>query len=107
MVKLTKEIWLEQGLLVLVESGIDAVTIDGMCRLFAVTKGSFYHQFKNREAYLEAMLQFWEETYTTQFIVDSSEGLTPLEQIQIFNQVFYSHHLVDCINNLSLMIQIK
>ena len=68
MARLKRTDLLEQGLQQLVEEGVDALTVDSICSLLGVTKGSFYHHFKNRQIFLEALLQFLEETYTSKFI---------------------------------------
>jgi AcrR family transcriptional regulator len=81
MSNLKRDDWLERGLAILVAEGQEVLTIDALCQRFGVTKGSFYHHFKNRQAFLEALLQFWEEKFTTQFIIASLEGETPLEQL--------------------------
>jgi AcrR family transcriptional regulator len=82
MSQLKREDWLERGLNLLAEESLEALTIDSLCQRFGVTKGSFYHHFKNRQAFLEALLQFWEETYTSSFIAYSLEGASPLEQLE-------------------------
>jgi AcrR family transcriptional regulator len=82
MSQLKRDDWLERGLMLLAEEGADALTIDNLCQHFSVTKGSFYHHFKNRQTFLEALLEFWEETYTSRFIAYSLEGKTPLEQLE-------------------------
>lgn len=87
MARLQREDWLEQGLFTLAEQGVDALTIEAMCKLMKVTKGSFYHHFKNREAFLEAILIFWEDKYTQQFITFSQEGLTPQERLERLHQL--------------------
>lgn len=92
MAKLSKDDWLKQGLILLVKEGVDAVTIDGMCRQLEVTKGSFYHHFKNRDAFLEGLLTYWENTYTTQFIEFSLKGKTPLARIQRLNALVTQAH---------------
>jgi AcrR family transcriptional regulator len=78
--------WLEQGLAALSENGIEALTIDAMCARLNVTKGSFYHHFTNREAFLEALLQHWEAHYTQDFITYSQAGQTPSERLARLNQ---------------------
>jgi len=84
--------WLEYGLTHLAEKGIEALTIDAMCSLLKVTKGSFYHHFTNREAYLEALLQHWEERFTKQFIEISQSGRTPQEQTaHLYRLVIETH----------------
>jgi AcrR family transcriptional regulator len=82
MSQLKREDWVERGLMLLAQEGADALTIDSLCQRFGVTKGSFYHHFKNRQSYLEALLEFWEERYTSRFIAYSLEGKTPLEQLE-------------------------
>lgn len=87
MSQLKREDWLERGLMLLAQEGADALTIDSLCQRFGVTKGSFYHHFKNRQAFLEALLEFWEEKYTNQFIAYSQAGATPLEQLARLQQL--------------------
>lgn len=70
----TKEIWIKEGLKVLVEKGNSALTIDVLTRRLHVTKGSFYHHFKNRKAYSEALLSYWEEQMTRDIIKISKSG---------------------------------
>lgn len=81
MSRYSRNDWLEQGLMVLVERGAAGLTIDVMCQRLNLTKGSFYHHFQNREQYLEAILEFWEERFTHQFITYSNEGKTPTERL--------------------------
>src|SRR6188472_2187708 len=82
MSQLKREDWLERSLMVLAEEGLEALTIDKLCQKFAVTKGSFYHHFKHRQAFLEALLEFWEEAYTSRFIAYSQEATNPIEQLE-------------------------
>ena len=86
MARLKREDWLEQGLMTLAEKGVDALTIDAMCQLLSVTKGSFYHHFQNRDAFLEAILSYWEDKFTKQFIEFSQEGLSTQEKIERLHQ---------------------
>lgn len=92
MARRTRTDWIEQGLHLLTTQGIETVTIDAMCQLMNVTKGSFYHHFASQPAFLEALLQHWEEHYTTRFINESMAGATPIEQLQLLSeQVIASH----------------
>lgn len=86
MARLKRDDWLEQGLNTLAKKGVDALTIDAMCQLMAVTKGSFYHHFQNREAFLEAILSYWEDKFTQQFIEFSQEGLSTQEKLERLHQ---------------------
>lgn len=82
LTRATQNEWLEQGLIALHESGVDALTIDLMCQRLGVTKGSFYHHFANRTEYLRALLTYWEERYTSQFIAYAEQGDTPLAKMR-------------------------
>jgi AcrR family transcriptional regulator len=62
--------------------GEKELRIDRMCKRLGVTKGSFYHHFSNRLAFLEAIVGFWEELYTSQYIALSEEGGTAEEKLQ-------------------------
>ena len=87
MTQLKRGDWLQHGLERLAAQGVDALTIDAMCHHFGVTKGSFYHHFKNRKAYLTAILQYWEDEYTSRFIEVSEEGTTPAEKASRLDQL--------------------
>lgn len=47
--------------------GFSATTIDDLCRVAGVTKGSFFHSFKSKEALGIAAAEFWAETTTSFF----------------------------------------
>lgn len=82
MSRLNRDDWLKEGLLLVAQQGIEAVTIDVLCQSLNVTKGSFYHHFKNVENFRAAMLDYWEAHFTRHFISVSAEGKTPRQQFQ-------------------------
>lgn len=55
-----RERWVEEGLTVLAEGGVDAVRIEVLAKRLGVTKGGFYGHFKDRESLLQQMLATWE-----------------------------------------------
>jgi AcrR family transcriptional regulator len=55
-----REGWVEEGLRVLAESGVDAVRVEALAKNLGVTKGGFYGYFADREALLQSMLDTWE-----------------------------------------------
>jgi AcrR family transcriptional regulator len=57
--KLGRQDWVEAGLVVLAQSGVEAVRVEPLAKLLKVTKGSFYWHFKNRDALLDAILEEW------------------------------------------------
>lgn len=81
MAKLDKRSWLNLGLRILANEGPEKLTIQDLCTVLKVTKGSFYHHFRNREAYVTALLTYWEETLTEEIISASESKETLLERI--------------------------
>lgn len=59
IIKLGRKDWIDKGLKVLAESGVEAVRVEPLAKLMNVTKGSFYWHFKNREELLQAILEEW------------------------------------------------
>jgi AcrR family transcriptional regulator len=56
--------WVRAGLAALSRSGLAAVGVEPLARRLAVTKGSFYWHFADREALLLAMIAEWERAQT-------------------------------------------
>ena len=82
MKKQTADIWLREGLLVLAELGPDHLTLDELCQRLDLTKGAFYHHYKNRSAYIVALLEFWEHEMTSRLVEVSQREVTPLRQLR-------------------------
>jgi AcrR family transcriptional regulator len=64
--------WLDLGLRLLAEHGPEALTIDRLCAAAGRTKGSYYHHFKDRDAFLDALMQRWRATATSALIEAAS-----------------------------------
>jgi len=62
----TREDWIKAGFEILKDKGISGVKVEALARHLGVTKGGFYGYFLNREAFLQAMLDSWEEMHSTQ-----------------------------------------
>ena len=75
MKKVSKRDWIEEGFKALVNSGPQALTIEALCVKLEVTKGSFYHHFKNRQDYIRELLEDWQQE-TTIKIIDVSQSET-------------------------------
>lgn len=67
-IKKPKEIWLSKGLKILEEEGPNSLSIDNLALQTGKTKGSFYHHFKNREKYIEALLNYYEMKTTVEIL---------------------------------------
>ena len=72
--KLTRQDWINKGLKTLAETGVETVRVEPLAKLMGVTKGSFYWHFKNREDFLDAILQEW-VNYQTNSIIDKVEAI--------------------------------
>ncbi|MFF0573108.1 TetR/AcrR family transcriptional regulator [Streptosporangium saharense] len=77
----TERDWLDEGLAVLAEQGAPAVTIEVLCERLGLTKGSFYHHFRGMAAYRAALLEHFENRFTTEFIAVAESGEAKLERL--------------------------
>ncbi|MEK8198500.1 MULTISPECIES: TetR/AcrR family transcriptional regulator [Lysinibacillus] len=70
--QVTKDDWIKAGLQQLAEDGIHKVRIEALARSLKISKGSFYHYFRDHQQLLDAMLDYW-ETHATNAIIQSME----------------------------------
>jgi AcrR family transcriptional regulator len=79
------EAWVAAGLRALGEGGVEAVRVEVLARVLAVTKGSFYWHFADRRALLDAMAARWEQSTTTDVITaveaDGGSGADRLRRL--------------------------
>lgn len=68
MKKVDKKQWFIVGLDVLEKEGFTRITIDNLCGLLQITKGAFYHHFKNIDGYIDSLMKYWLELNTFEFI---------------------------------------
>lgn len=85
-IKLERQDWIEAGLQVLAEGGIESVKVEPLAKLLKVTKGSFYWHFKNRDDLLEAILQAWVKGETNSLIeqVETMGGEATTKLLHLF-----------------------
>lgn len=85
-IKLERQDWINAGLKVLAEGGIEAVRVEPLAKLIKVTKGSFYWHFKNRDDLLEAILQEWVRGETNNLIerVETIGGNATTKLLHLF-----------------------
>ncbi len=58
--KNTIENWLDTGRKTLVEEGIAGLKVDRLANRLGVTRGGFYHNFKDRDEFLTQLIAYWE-----------------------------------------------
>lgn len=59
-----REAWLGAALEVLAREGQARLNVAQLAEELGVTKGSFYHHFESRSAFIRALLDYWEERFT-------------------------------------------
>lgn len=84
--------WLTFALDVLIEQGPEAIKIAKLCDLKGVTKGSFYHHFTNRAAFIESLMSHWYETTTIAFIEQANTEHSALEKLQKLDKVIATNN---------------
>ena len=96
MTKLTKNSrldWLTFALEILIIKGPDQLKVDPLCRLKGVTKGSFYHHFKNRAVFIESLMSHWYETTTIAFIEQANTQASALERLKELDKVIAKNNI--------------
>jgi AcrR family transcriptional regulator len=75
-VRTPREAWIDAALQALAEGGPDAVRVETLAKSLGVSKGGFYHHFKDRRALLDEMLDAWEKAMVDDVIdrVESEPG---------------------------------
>lgn len=81
MTQLTREDWIKAGLHQLADVGIDKVRIETLARLLKISKGSFYHYFRDHQELLDAMLDYWEMHATKRIIQTMEQDDATLEEL--------------------------
>lgn len=59
--QLDPERWIEAAIDVLAREGVSGLRVELLAKRCGVTKGSFYWHFKDRQALIDAVLEFWKE----------------------------------------------
>ena len=81
----TRDAWVEAGLRALAAGGPDAVRVETLATALNVTKGGFYHHFRDRQALLDAMLDSWDATLVDRVIEstdrDGGDGRARLRRL--------------------------
>ena len=56
--------WLSAGLEALRKGGVGSVRVERLAGEVGITKGSFYHHFRDRGALLDAVIEYWSREMT-------------------------------------------
>ncbi len=86
--KFTEQDWLVLGLKMLGKFGPDGLTIERLCTSAKRTKGSFYHHFKDHDAFLSALMLHWRAAHTDELInATSGKKTAAAEQLIVLNDL--------------------
>ena len=77
----SKADWLDLGLKLLRDEGEQVITLERLCHDLGLTRGSFYHHFKNVAAYRTALLEHWLNLLTETPIRLTRDAAHPLEAL--------------------------
>jgi len=88
-----KEDWIKKSLELVSTFGIEVLKIDSLSKELKVTKGSFYHHFKNQKEFTFQLLDFWYKDLTLHPIEELNKLSDPYAQLEILDSVIFSKDL--------------
>lgn len=77
---LTRDHWIAAGFDALDRDGDAGISAERLARRLNVTRGSFYHHFRNREDFVHALLSAWEADYAHRMLAHAADGRS-LEEV--------------------------
>ncbi|MCG6191923.1 TetR/AcrR family transcriptional regulator [Leptospira sp. FAT2] len=86
---ISSEDWIMAGLDILYRKGEEFLTIETLCKKLKLTKGSFYHHFKNRADFSQRLLVYWEKTFTDDIIVLASSKSSPQNRLETLQSLTF------------------
>jgi AcrR family transcriptional regulator len=87
MSRFSKTDWLDLGLKVLTRNGPGSIRIDTLCAEAMRTKGSFYHHFKDRDAFITELMTHWEKQLTANVIKKTERASNPDARLAVLNRL--------------------
>lgn len=78
--KNTVQDWIDAARRMLIEEGIAGLKVDRLANRLGVTRGGFYHNFKDRDEFFEQIIRHWERT--CRFLPEEPPPSRPAEAIE-------------------------
>jgi len=83
--KNTVQDWIEAAQRTLVDEGIAGLKVDRLASRLGVTRGGFYHNFKDRDEFFDQIIRHWEGT--CRFLPDEPPPPKPADAINWLDRV--------------------
>lgn len=77
--KNTVQDWISAAQRTLIDEGIAGLKVDRLANRLGVTRGGFYHNFKDRDEFFDRVIRHWEET--CRFLPDEAPPAKPGEAV--------------------------
>lgn len=91
----SREAWIELGFQQFSIGGTEALRIEAMARTLGVSKASFYHFFKGRDAFIDDILGYWRNIRTEEFIKFSKDRTEDVSLIEALILEIFSADIDD------------
>lgn len=93
-VELTREAWLEAGQALLRDEGLRALRLRPLADALSISTGSFYHHFRDFDAFLEQLADYFGgEQVTTNLAAIRERAASPADRIRIAAEVAHVQEL--------------
>jgi len=91
-----KEDWVKLGYQQFSKSGVSGIVIEKMAKKLKVNKSSFYWHFSTKEAFIQAIIDYWESESTSKVISMVSIEATPEDRFdKLIELSFLKDNLLD------------
>lgn len=80
----SREDWLESGIKILGEAGVNGLTIERMAAEMSLTKGSFYHHFRSMDDFKRQLVAYWAAQYSS---ISTDLPDNPKERIRLLDRI--------------------
>ena len=85
--RLRPSAYFETGLDLLAEQGFRGLTIAALCERLGVTKGSFYHHFRDMAEFVDQLLEHWAREHASRLIALSESITDPTERYDLLEGI--------------------
>lgn len=101
------EIWVEEGLRLFAEKGIEGLKVAPLSRSVGVAKSSFYYFFESPEGFFEEIIDFWVNEYTVKAFELSELENNPKYKFCSFAAISFKDKVSGSFHNQLMVLSIK